>query len=161
MQDYAIQRCTRKCAVLDRPLESGERYFSVIVSKGAELVRQDISEQAWQGPPDGTVGWWRATMPQREAKALQPAPVHVLLDTLTQLCEQPDSAELAYLLGVLLVRRRVLVDQETNEEPRQEDLMYLVNPEDGNEFLVPLQPPDLERIEQLQKSLTELLYQEA
>jgi hypothetical protein len=160
MQEYAIQRCTRKCAKLERPLAPGERYYSVILTKGPDVVRQDIADEAWQGPPEGTIGWWRGKMPERETRTLQPAPVQVLLDTLAKLCEQPDSATLAYLLGVLLVRRRVLVEKDQTEDTDDPLHLHLTNPIDGMEFLVPMQLPSDEAIVELQKSLSELLYQE-
>ena len=161
MQEYAIQRCTRKCAKLDRPLAPGERYYSVILTKGADVVRQDISDEAWQSPPEGTIGWWRGKMPERETRTLQPAPVQVLLDTLAKLCEQPESATLAYLLGVLLVRRRILVENEHAEGAGDSLHMHLTNPLDGMEFLVPMQPPSDVAIVELPQSLSNLLYQEA
>jgi hypothetical protein len=52
-------------------------------------------------------------MPAAGAAKLRPAPNEVLLDVLTDLLQRPAQAELAYLLALLLVRRRALVDDQS------------------------------------------------
>ncbi len=92
---------------------AGEPFFSVIIAEGEQLIRSDIAADNWQGPPPHTVGWWRSSMPPAGPRKLKPAPDSVLLETLSQLVERPESEALAYLLAVLLVRRRVLTEDPT------------------------------------------------
>lgn len=160
MQEYTVQRCTRRCQKSDRPLEPGERFYSVVISQGSELVRFDYAEREWDGPPEGAIGWWQGKMPPAEAKTRKPTPTHLLLDRLADLCEQPDESSLAYLLGVLLVRRKLLV--EAIDDPKDEDSEYLhlTHPSDGREFWVPSQPPAADQIELIQQALDGLLYHE-
>ena len=63
MLDFHVQRCTRRCAGVDRELLPGETFYAVLVTEGAEVVRLDFSESAWQGPPDDAIGWWRSRIP--------------------------------------------------------------------------------------------------
>lgn len=157
MQDYSIQRCTRRCHKTDRPLEPGESFYSVVVSKGSELLRFDYAEIAWDGPPDGAIGWWRGKMPQPSVHSRKPVPDSVLLETLSDLCEQPEESSLAYLLGVLLVRRKVLTQIE---EPSPDDggYMHLKEPEVGSEYWVPCAPPAKDQMEVIQQALSDLIY---
>ena len=158
MQEFTIQRSSRKCHKGDRPFEPGERYYSAVLQRGSELIRQDFSKDHWQGPPDKTVGWWVSHMPAKRTGKLTLAPTLVLLDALEKLCEQPEEGDLAYLLAVLMIRRRLLVEQPsdpTENEPTHLQLTYSAN---GREFLVPIHTPTSDRVESLHQKLIELLY---
>lgn len=160
MQDYNVQRCTRRCQKSDRPLEPGERFYSVVITHGNDLQRIDFAEKEWSGPPEGAIGWWRGRMPLPEAKTRKPTPNHVLIETLADLCEQPEESQLAYLLGVLLVRRRLLVESHDDEPDKDDTYMHLVHPSDGREFWVPSTPPSADQLDEIQQALDEMLYRE-
>ncbi len=160
MQDYTVHRCTRRCQKSDRPLEPGERFYSVVVSQGSDLQRLDFSEREWDGPPEGAIGWWRGRMPPPESKSRKPTPNHLLIETLSELCEQPEESSLAYLLGVLLVRRRLLQESSQKSDDSDDSYMHLLHPSDGREFWVPACPPNAESIESIQLALDELLYRD-
>ncbi len=158
MQEFTIQRSSRKCHQGDRPFEPGERYYSAVLQRGSELVRQDFCKGNWHGPPDRTVGWWVSQMPAKRTGKLTLAPTIVLLDALEKLCEQPEDGDLAYLLAVLLIRRRLLAEQSSDsleDEPTHLHLTYSPN---GREFLVPVHSPTSDRVEQLHQKLIDLLY---
>ncbi len=158
MQEFSIQRSSRKCHKGDRPFEPGERYYSAVLQRGSELVRQDFSKEHWQGPPEKTVGWWVSQMPAKRTGKLTLAPTLVLLDALEKLCELPEDSDLAYLLAVLLIRRRLLTEQQI--EPAEDDPnhLHLNHPSNGREFLVPVSMPTSDRVETLHQKLIELLY---
>lgn len=162
--DFTIGKCSRKCAVSGEALAPGEHFYSVVVGDGDAVVRKDISAAAWTGPPPHTVGWWRVRMPDASAKKLQPAPVGVLLDTLTRLLEQPGAEALAYLLALLLCRRRVLAEDEmaeSQDEMKSETVWQLIYPPDGRQWTVPVAVPDANLLEGLQTQLNGLLFTEA
>ncbi len=130
------------CMIGQRPLEAGEAFYSVIIAdKGEQLTRADIAAENWSGPPPHTVGWWRSSMPSVGARKLRPAPDDVLLETLSQLVERPDNEALAYLLALLLVRRRVLTEDESlgsqvTDEPST--VWHLQHPVDGRQWTIPM-----------------------
>lgn len=83
--DYKVGRCSRRCQQLQRPLRPGEWYYSVVSDDDDEgLTRIDIASEAWQGPPEGAVGWWKNRMPEAGARKLKPAPDVLLIDLLRQ-----------------------------------------------------------------------------
>ncbi len=131
---------------------------------GDVVVRKDISATAWTGPPPQTIGWWRLKMPDATAKKLQPAPVGVLLDTLTRLLEQPGAEALAYLLALLLCRRRVLVDEEFSDSEASDMesklVWQIIYPPDGRQWTVPVAVPAPNLLEELQSQLNLLLFTE-
>ncbi|AMV33154.1 hypothetical protein VN12_13595 [Pirellula sp. SH-Sr6A] len=166
MQEYAIQRSSRKCYRNNRPLEPGERYISAIVQKGSELVRRDFGLDAWSGPDADTVGWWKTSIPSKKTTGKTLAPPRVLVDTLEALLDTAGQESLAYLLALLLVRRRVLIEVESFEAAMQEsDLdepthMSLRFAADDRVLDVPIVPADREQSSVLQAKLAELLYAE-
>ncbi|MFY8200366.1 MAG: hypothetical protein ACOVLE_06840 [Pirellula staleyi] len=161
MQEYTIQRSARRCQKENRPFEPDERYYSVVLQKGSELVRLDLGKQHWNGPPEGTVGWWASQMPAKPTGKLTPAPTQVLLDALERLCEQPEECELAYLLSLLLVRRRILTEQEDIAPTVEDTHLHLSHGQHGRRFTVQICYPNSESAEQLQQKLIELLYCES
>ena len=64
MIDYEVQRCTRHCAATGRELQPGETFYSTLTAEGSQVVRHDYSVEAWQGPPEGVLGWWKSHMPR-------------------------------------------------------------------------------------------------
>ncbi|MFM8414759.1 MAG: hypothetical protein ACKOCX_08545 [Planctomycetota bacterium] len=106
--DYTLHRPQSGCSRTGRPFAAGEEFFSALVRGQGGLERLDVSADAWDGPPEGTIAWWKSRhLPPGEAGPVL-APVDVLLDALEALEDQPDDAPLRYLLALQLVRRRVL-----------------------------------------------------
>lgn len=107
--DLSIQRPTRRCARTDRPLAAGEGFYSALVREGGRLTRVDIAAEAWAGPPSEAIAWWRCVVKEVAAES---GPVlassDVLLDVLERLEGGEGEDSLRYLLGLHLVRRRVL-----------------------------------------------------
>jgi len=162
MNDYVIGRCSRRCRVSDRPLKPGERFYSVAVATGGEIIRFDIAESSWTGAPPDAVGWWRGSMAPTKPKRIVPTPNSQLVEKLGQLCDDPKQYPVAHMLGVLLVRRKVLheePDEEltAGETPSQQ---RLVHPTTEQTFFVPVVEPDATSVKEVQVALQALLYTE-
>ncbi len=168
VQDYSINKCTRKCSLDDHALAPGEVYYSVILPKEDDLVRIDISAANWTEAPEESVGWWKCKMPPAGAKKLRPAPNGVLLDTLSELVERPGKEHLAYLLALLLVRRQVLSEevnilQDDESEDAESDVQEcwpLVCKADGRQWNVLVSEPDASTLREVQEELNELIFTE-
>src|SRR4051812_33027484 len=102
--DYEHVRSTRRCATTGRELAPGETFYSVLIAEGAKLVRHDYAAEAWEGPPENAVGWWKSRLPGREVKRVLWAPNDVTLDLLEQLADDSAHADMRYILALLLVR---------------------------------------------------------
>jgi uncharacterized protein YbaR (Trm112 family) len=156
--DYEIQRCTRCCATTGRELAPGEDFYSVVVAEGSELKRCDYSVEAWEGPPEGAIGWWKSQMPSPTAKRMHWAPNDVLLHCFEQLESQPDKADMRYVLGLLLVRRRVMREEEQDRDPEGREVMVLYCPRREATYRVPVVQPDEARANEIQEELARLLF---
>src|SRR5207249_11242458 len=104
MIDYDIQRCSRRCAATERELKDGETCFSVLVPEGAAVVRRDYSAEAWQGPPENAIGWWKTTIVDPQAGRPHWAPNDVMLNYFERLLDDPAGQDARYVLALLLVR---------------------------------------------------------
>jgi len=166
MQEYTIHRSNRRCQVTDRVFAPGEVYYSAVVAQGSSLQRQDFSHEAWVGPPQQTVGWWTCQVPAKSPGKPKPAPSHVLLATLEALLEDPSKSELAYLLCLLLVRRRILCEPTSVklewEEPSDETMvLHLTHTPTNRDFMVPVCHLDLHESQALRSELNQLLFSES
>jgi hypothetical protein len=157
MIDYVVQRCTRHCAVTGRELVSGEEFYSTLTAEGADVVRRDFSAEAWQGPPEGVLGWWKSHMPERSAKKLHWAPNDVMLELLEELESQSEKEDMRYVLALLLIRRRVVRLEETRQEAGRE-VSVLYCPRREATYRVVTVVPDAARTQAIQEELARLLF---
>jgi hypothetical protein len=111
--DYDIQRCTRRCAVTDRELQPGEDVYSVVVWEGGQWVRRDYSAEAWSGPPQEAVAWWKSRIALPTQRRRSWAPGEVMLQLFEELENQPGQEDFRYVLALLMVRRNLLRQEDT------------------------------------------------
>jgi hypothetical protein len=161
--DFEVQRCTRHCAASGRELAPGEMFYSALLSEGAAVARHDYSTEAWAGPPEGALGWWKSQMPPLESKSrkTQWAPNDVMLQLFDELAEQPGRADMRYVLTLLLVRRRVLRLEDTEQSESKQEMMLLYCPRRQTEYRVAVTMPDAARADQIQQELAGLLLSNA
>ena len=159
MLDFEIQRCTRRCAALDRELGPGEAFFSVLAPRGAEVVRIDYSEEAWTGAPENALGWWKSQMPDASgAPKSTLAPSEVLLEYFEQLADDPTRADLRYVLALLLIRRRIMRLEETKTDDTGQETMVLHCPRNEQDYRTPVVVPGDTRAAEIQEELSRLLF---
>jgi hypothetical protein len=153
--ELEISHCTRMCAVSGRTFVPGETYFSTLHSTDGEVVRRDYSAAEWRGPDDNAVAWWKSRVDQDARPKL--APQDVLLNLFAEMANRPEDAEFRYVLGLLLVRRRLLKLEETRRVGAVE-LLILDCPRRHEQYELTVATPDGERAEQIQQRMVELLY---
>ena len=155
--EFEIQRCTRRCVTTGRELGPGEEFYSVLVAEGAELVRYDYSREAWQGPPEKAIGWWKSQIPGAETRRKHWAPNDVMLHFFDELEQQPDKQDMRYVLALLLVRRRVMRLEDTERDPQGGEVLVLYCPRRETTYRVPAIVPEGPRVDQMQEELARLL----
>lgn len=107
---------SRRCGRTGRDLVPGEVVHSTLVEGAGRWRRIDVAAEAWTGPPDGALGCWRTRVPNREGRRRLNG--EVMLDLLAATAAAADDRQLRlrYVLGLLLVRHRLL-RLETSESP--------------------------------------------
>lgn len=164
--DFEVQRCTRRCAATDRPLSPGEAYVSVLKREEGKVFRLDFAHDAWQGPGEDAIAWWRARIPESESSSKKLAPNEVLLRLFDEWADQPERRDARYVLALLLIRRRVFRiaasglglggTAEREEQPR--DRLRVDCPARQESYDVLVTPPGPDRAAAIQAELNELLY---
>ncbi len=133
----------------------------MLASEGGEVVRYDYSTGGWEGPPEQCLGWWKSRMPRPDQRRLNWAPNDVMLDLLDQYEEQPENQDLRYVLALLLIRRRVVRLEETEQDEAGGEQMVLYCPKNEQTYRVLTVTPDEERIDEIQQELAKLLFADA
>ena len=157
MIDYDIQRCSRRCASTERELKDGETCFSVLLPDGAVVVRRDYSAEAWQGPPDNALGWWKTVVVDPSAGRPHWAPNDVMLNYFERLLDDPAAEDARYVLALLLVRRRVLRVEGHEQDAAKRPILLLYCARNEAQYRVAEIMPSPERAAAIQQQLAELL----
>jgi hypothetical protein len=157
MLDFEVHRCSRKCAKSERELRPGEMYFSALVPEGTSWKRIDIAADVWVEPPEGAIAWWKSQMPGAGTNRLHWAPNDVILEYFQMLDGDVAKADVRYVLGLLLVRRRIARWEQTETDEHGKEVMVLYCPRLELEFRIPVQVPSDARVAEIQEELSRLL----
>ena len=122
MTDYQIGSSSRQCSRSGRELKVGERYYSALLQDGGSLVRKDFASDAWDGPPEGAIGFWQSRVPAATAPRRPPVDDEMLLECLGRLEGTADAGakRFRYVLALFLMRRRRLRLEDTLREGGEE-----------------------------------------
>lgn len=155
--EYEVARPTRKCAATGRELHEGETCYSVLVSEGARYRRVDYAPEAWNGPPEKAVGWWRSKVPSKAPPRPKWAPHDVLLNLFLSMEGRPAEGDRRYVLALLLIRRRIVRLEETQVDAQGRETLVVYCPREDATFKVPVTNPSAERIHEIDGELAALL----
>ena len=120
VSNFDFKKSNRKCSVTGRDFETGEEYISALIESGEEMLRVDFGADQWNEPPEACIGWWKSRVPDLEKGRVYWAPRNVLLAYFEHLVDQPGTGDTQYVMGLLLVRKRILrlldsIQDETGE----------------------------------------------
>jgi hypothetical protein len=152
-----VPKAARNCSVSGRELLPGEAFFSILIEENDTYLRRDFANENWNGPPENFIAWWKTTVQNLNDKKIKLAPNDILLNLFNQLLAKPEQSDLLYVLSLLLIRRRLLrYDREEQDENGQKKmLVYAIK--ENNSFEIPVAMPNLQRLEEIQNQLAELL----
>ena len=158
MPDFEIKSCSRKCAGTQAEIGRGQAYYSIVrYDDDDELIREDYCEQAWEGPPENCVAWWRSEIPDLEGGRIYWAPNDVLFAYFDEVMKQTQRPEKAFVMSLLLLRRRMLKLEQTIEDEAGKR-MVLKSPRHDNRLEIAEVSMTAEQIKDLQQELGEHLF---
>ena len=133
---------------------------SALVRDEGTLERIDCVAEAWEGPPPGTLAWWRSLYTPATAAGPTLAPADVLLDVLDDLESRPEEAALRYLIALQLVRRKVLriVDQTSAEAATDGEKLVVACRKRRSEYRVAVVSAEEAAADGVQERLQALLW---
>lgn len=144
-------------------MKPGEPVYSVLVGRGSSVVRMDYSTEAWSGPPtaEETIGWWKSVVPDANGPKVHWAPNDVMLNFFEQLEERPDQQDVRYVLALLMIRRRILRQEETTTDEQGREWLVVYSPRSERQHRVLANLPHEERIREIQAELSKLFTDDA
>ncbi len=117
-----IQQSKFRCARTGREMQPGEPFYSVLYDRGGGLTREDISGEAWQGPPADAFSFWQARVPPRDPSRRAQVDDELLMDCFLRLGDEtePQKVNFRYIVALLLMRRKRLKFEEVQSVDGQE-----------------------------------------
>ena len=139
---YEVGRPFGKCSVSGAPIAPDDKFVAALRETPAGFERLDISLPCWE-PLDkqGIIAFWKTTMPRAEAKKKIFVDDEVLCGLFERLADaaEPSKLNFRFVLGLILMRKRMLVYESTRKEADREiwsmrfrgreDKMDLLNPQ--------------------------------
>lgn len=156
MIDFDVASPSRRCASTEREFAPGEAIVSYLVREGTDIVRKDVSPEAWNGPPEGCVAWWRSHLPHPAGKKVSWSPDEEALEWFASLV-LPEQAAERFVLALALSRKRLLRLVRTETDAAGVETMVFVSSVDDSEHTVTVVDPSAEEIEAIQRILAERL----
>jgi hypothetical protein len=138
---YEVGRPGGKCCVCQQDLMPGTKVMAALRETPAGFERLDISLDCWPAFERGDLlAFWHTTIPLHEAKKKLFVDDQVLCELFERLkdTEEPAKLNFRFVLGLILMRKRMLVYESSREEGGRdlwtvrfrgrEDRLDLLNP---------------------------------
>ncbi len=162
MNEWNIQSRAHACEVCTQPFADRQNYRTILFEEGKELRRSDICEPCAQKAGDprrraGFISHWQGIfeVPPPPVDAIQKETAETILRKLIEQNE-PRYAPAAYILAVMLERKRILKVKEQLIRDGQRMFIY-EQPKTGDIFTIADPNLHLNQLEQVQHDVAQLL----
>jgi hypothetical protein len=162
MNEWNIQSRAHACEVCAQPFADKQPYRTVLSEDGKELRRSDICEPCAQKIGDlrtraGFISQWQGIfeVPPPVTEAIQKDTAESLLRKLVEQ-NDPQHAPAAYILAVMLERKRILKVKEQLQRDGKRIFIY-EQPKTGDIFTIADPDFRLDQLEAVQRDVAQLL----
>jgi hypothetical protein len=164
MNEWNIQSRAHACEACTQPFADKQPYHTLLLEDGGGLRRSDICDPCWKKQEGaearvrkGFISHWQGVfeVPPPVVDAIQKDTAETLLRKLiTQ--NDPAHAPAAYILAVMLERKRILRVKEQIRRDGQRIFVY-EQPKTGDIFTIADPDLHLDQLEQVQQDVARLL----
>ena len=128
MVEWKVNRSQRVCAVSSRVFEAGDSFFSALKEEEDSFIRLDYAEDIWpEVDKSAFFSYWKAHIPEKgqEKKNKLKIDTEAFYTFFCSLQNQEKSSNrlFAYLLALILVRKRLLRLEEIEKHSEGEHLI--------------------------------------
>jgi len=162
MNEWNIQSRAHACESCGQPFADKQPYHTVLFEDGKELRRSDICEPCAQKNGDsrtlaGFISQWQGIfeLPPPVTEAIQKDTAESLLRKLVEQ-NDPQHAPAAYILAVMLERKRLLKVKEQIKRDGKRIFVY-EHPKTGDIFMIADPDFRLDQLEAVQRDVAQLL----
>lgn len=163
MNEWNIQSRAHACEACSQPFADKQPYRTVLFEEAKELRRSDICEPCAEKAGDtrsrtGFISQWNGIYeapPAQPVEAIQKDTAETILRKLVEQ-NDPRYAPAAYILAVMLERKRILKVKEQLQREGQRIFIY-EQPKTGDIFTIADPDLHLDQLEQVQHDVAQLL----
>jgi hypothetical protein len=164
MNEWNIQSRAHACEACAQPFANKQPYHTLLLDEKAGLRRSDICEPCWQQSATdaarsraGFISHWQGIYeaPAPVVDAIQKETAETVLRKLIEQ-NDPRYAPAAYILAVMLERKRILKVKEQIKRDGQRIFVY-EQPKTGDIFTIADPGLHLDQLEQVQRDVAQLL----
>ena len=158
--DWPIKHRADACAQTQRPFSPGEHFYTLLFRDGEGFRREDLSEEAWSARNENIrpFSFWKTRYEPAPLSPPEPLGKESAEEILRRLLSDndPSNANACYVLAVMLERKRVLKQIQTDQSEGKPVLVY-EHTKSGDVFIVPDVHLRLDEIEKVQAEVSEFL----
>ena len=164
MNEWNIQSRAHACEACAQPFADRQTYHTLLLDEKAGLRRSDICEPCWQKQSAadtrsraGFISHWQGIF-EVPPPVVDPIQKETAETILRKVIEQndPQYAAAAYILAVMLERKRILKVKEQIKRDGQRIFVY-EQPKTGDIFTIADPNLHLDQLEQVQRDVAQLL----
>ena len=163
MNEWNIQSRAHACEACAQPFADRQQYRTILFEERKELRRSDVCETCAQKAGDarsraGFISQWQGIYEAPPAHPVEAIQKETAETVLRKLIEQndPRHAPAAYILAVMLERKRILKVKEQLQRDGQRIFIY-EQPKTGDIFTIADPNLHLDQLEQVQRDVAQLL----
>src|SRR3954447_8531638 len=120
---YQVAKPLGVCHITNQSIAPGQKFMAALRETPVGFERLDISVDAWpQFDRKDVIGFWQTVMPKFEQKKRIFVDDQVLCEIFERLAETTEPAKLnfRFVLGLILMRKRMIVYEDTRMEQDRE-----------------------------------------
>jgi hypothetical protein len=160
LSEWEIKARAHQCSRTQERFQDGETIYTLLFRDGGAFRREDVSERAWQAIHAETApfSFWKSKYeapPPPAPEPLQKESVEELLRRLIQE-DRPEYTNARYVLAVMLERKRILKQVDTQENSEERILIY-EHAKTGEAFLIADPRLKLDQLDAVQEEVLRLL----
>lgn len=164
MNEWNIQSRAHACEACHQPFADKQAYHTLLFDEKQGLRRSDVCEPCWQkqlatnlASHAASISHWQGIyhVPPPVVEAIQKDTAETLLRKLIEQ-NDPQHAPAAFILAVMLERKRLLKVKETLQRDGRRIFVY-EHPGQGDVFTIADPDLHLDQLEQVQKDVADLL----
>jgi hypothetical protein len=159
---YDVARSGGKCAVTGQEIQPDQKYMAALRETPTGFERVDVSMDAWPAfEKKDLLGYWQTAMRRPEAKKKIFVDDEVLAGLFERMSEvvEPAKINFRFVLGLILMRKRLLVYENTRKEGDREIWSMRIK---GREDRLDMENPrlDEQQVAEVSQQLGQILNEE-
>jgi hypothetical protein len=159
--EWSIQSRALQCSITGQPFEEGQYFYTLLFYDKGGYRREDLSEEAFAARNDNIQPFslWKSKFEPPAPPAPEPLGKQTAEDLLRTYMQsnEPQKTNVCYLLAVMLERKRILRETDSQRGPDGQLTRIYEHTKTGEVFIIPDPQLRLDQIAEVQQQVAGLL----